>query len=113
VRANFQDLSKGIHQTDQYLIRFLSNLLLGKKHSLKNREMHVQYNDTVKLENDTVNDTVFDLIKENNKITAIEISKQLKISLSTAKRKIKDLKECGEIERKGSDKVGYWKIIEH
>ena len=61
--------------------------------------MHVQYNDTVKLENDTVNDTVFDLIKENNKITAIEISKQLKISLSTAKRKIKDLKECGEIER--------------
>ena len=75
--------------------------------------MHVQYNDTVKLENDTVNDTVFDLIKENNKITAIEISKQLKISLSTAKRKIKDLKECGEIERKGSDKVGYWKIIEH
>ncbi len=29
--------------------------------------MHVQYNDTVKLENDTVNDTVFDLIKENNK----------------------------------------------
>ncbi len=81
--------------------------------------MHVRYNDTVKSEddtvkseNDTVNDTVFYLIKENNKITATEISEQLKISLSTAKRKIKELKECGRIERSGSDKAGHWTIIE-
>jgi predicted transcriptional regulator len=49
--------------------------------------MHVQYTDTVKSKNDTVNDTVFYLIKQNNKITATEISEQLKISLSTAKNK--------------------------
>ena len=119
VRANFEDLFKGIHKTEKYLIRFLSNLLLGEKHSLKNREMHVQYidtvkmqNDTVKSENDTVNDTVFKLLKQNNKITATEISEQLKISLSTAKRKLKELKARGKIERIGSDKTGYWKIIE-
>ncbi len=110
VRANFEDLSKGIHRTDKYLILFLSNLLLDEKHPLKNREMHIRYNDTVNLKNDTVNDTVFYLIKENNKITAEEISKRLKISLSTAKRKIKDLKEAGKIERIGSDKTGHWKI---
>jgi len=111
VRANYEDLSKGIHKTEKYLILFLSNLLLGKNHSLKNREMHVQYIDTVKTANNTVNDTVYNLIKQNNVITSTEISQQLKISLSTAKRKIKELKESGKIERIGSDKTGRWKII--
>ena len=77
--------------------------------------MHTNYvapvNEPVKSENDTVNDTVFDLIKQKNKITATEISGRLNISLSTAKRKIKELKEQGKIERIGSDKTGYWKII--
>lgn len=119
VRANYEDLSKGIFKTEKYLIRFLSNLLLGENHSLRNREMHVQYNETVKTQNDTlkskkdtVNNTVFNLIKQDNKITATEISEQLKISLSTAKRKLKELKESGKLERIGSDKTGLWKIIE-
>lgn len=119
VRANYEDLSKGIYKTEKYLIHFLSNLLLGQNHSLTNREMHVQYidtvktqNDTVKIENDTENDTVFYLIKQNNQIIATEISERLKISLSTVKRKIKELKHSGKIERLGSDKSGHWKIIE-
>ena len=89
-----------------------------ENHLLKNREMHVHYvppvNDTGKMQNDTVNgtvnDTVCDLIKQNNKITAAEISERLHISLSTAKRKIKELKEKGIVERIGSDKTGYWRI---
>jgi len=111
VRANYEDLSNGIYKTEKYLLLFLTNLLLGKNHSLKNREMHVQYIDTVKDVNDTVNDTVYNLIKQNNMITSTEISQQLKISLSTAKRKIKELRESGKIERIGSDKTGCWKII--
>lgn len=43
VRANYEDLSNGIHKTKKFLLRFLSNLLLGENHSLKNREMHVLY----------------------------------------------------------------------
>ena len=73
--------------------------------------MHVHYSDTVKSENDTVNDTVFSLIKQNKNIAAAEINEQLNLSLSTVKRKIKELKEQGIIERVGSDKTGYWKII--
>jgi Protein involved in cell division len=111
VRANYEDLSKGIHKTEKYLTRFLSNLLLKENYPLKNREMHVHYSDTVKSENDTVNDTVFSLIKQNKNIAATEISEQLNLSLSTVKRKIKELKEQGIIERVGSDKTGYWKII--
>jgi fido (protein-threonine AMPylation protein)/biotin operon repressor len=115
VRADYEDLSKGIHKTDIYLIRFLLNLLHQENYLLKNREMHIHYvplvNDTVKTQNDTVNDTVFYLIKQNNKITAAEISERLNISLSTAKRKIKKLKDKGIVERIGSDKTGYWKLF--
>jgi len=115
VRANYEDLSRGIHKTEKFLIRFLSNLLLKENHSLKNREMHMladTVNDTVKPKIDTVNDTVFSLIKQDNKITAIEISERLKMSLSTVRRRIKELKEKGIVERIGSDKTGHWKVIE-
>lgn len=111
VRANYEDLSKGIHKTEIFLFRFLSNLLLGQNYSLKNRDMHVQFFDTVNVDSDTVNDTVFNLIKQNAMITSTEISRQLKISLSTAKRRIKELKETGRIERIGSDKAGHWRIV--
>jgi len=53
--------------------------------------MHVQYIDTVKTQNDTVNETVYSLLKQNNKIIATEISEKLKISLSPVKRKLKEL----------------------
>ena len=69
-------------------------------------------NDTVKQQNDTVNETVFSLIKQDNNITANELSNLLQISLSTVKRKIKELRNNGIIERVGSDKTGYWKITE-
>lgn len=115
VRANYEDLSRGFYRTDEFLIRFLSNLLLIGNYSLKNREMHIladTVNDTVKSQIDTVNDTVFSLIRQDNKITAKEISEHLKISLSTVRRKIKELRDNGKLERIGSDKTGHWKTIE-
>jgi len=75
-------------------------------------------NDTVNAQNATVNpqvgtanDTVFSLIKSNNKITAVGITEKLGISLRTVKRKIKELKDNGIITRIGSDKTGSWKIL--
>jgi hypothetical protein len=115
VRANYEDLSRGIYRTDKFLIRFLSNLLLKGNFSLKNREMHIladTVNDTVNPQNDTVNDAVFSLIRQDNKITANEISDRLKLSLSTVRRKIKELRDNGKLERIGSDKTGHWKLIE-
>jgi fido (protein-threonine AMPylation protein) len=115
VRANYEDLSRGMNKIEKFLIRFLSNLLLKGNYSLKNREMHIladTVNDTVKPQIDTVNDSVFSLLKENKKIKANEISERLKVSLSTVRRKIKELRDNGKIERIGSDKTGYWRIIE-
>lgn len=122
VRANYEDLTKEIYKTEKYLIKFLLNLLNKENNQLKNREMHIHYlhadtvkskDDTVKPQNDTVNDTVLELIIKNNQTTAAQISESLKISLSTAKRRIKTLKEKGIIERIGSDKTGHWKIKSH
>ena len=118
VRANYKNHTKGIHATNEFLLRFFGNLLLGENNTLQNREMHIHYNDTLKLQNDTVkstndtvNDTVFSLISQDKNITATEISQRLNMSLSTVRRKIKNLKEDGFVERVGSDKTGYWKIL--
>ena len=100
----------------EYFDRFFGNLVLGQTNLLKNRTMQLKVdtvNDAFDTVNDTVSDTVFDLIKANNTITATEISERLGISLSTVKRKIKELKDKSIIERVGSDKTGYWQIIKH
>ncbi len=118
VRANYEDLSRGIYKTDAFLIGFLSNLLFNESHLLKNREMHILY-DTVKLNIDTVNDTVkpqnesvFSLIKQNNYIKAREIAERLNLSLSSVRRQTKELKNSGKIARVGSDKNGHWKVVD-
>jgi fido (protein-threonine AMPylation protein) len=41
VRANYNDLKNGIHETTEYLEVFLRNLLLNEKHSLQNRTLHI------------------------------------------------------------------------
>ncbi len=110
VRYNYKNFKKDVYNTNEFLLRFFENLLLDEKHALKNRVMHIHYSDTVKSPNDTVNDTVFALIKENNKITATEIGERLQMSVSTVRRKIKELKNNNKLERIGSDKTGYWKI---
>ena len=41
VRANYNDLKRGIHETNEVPEQFLENLLLGTKHKSKNRYLHV------------------------------------------------------------------------
>lgn len=117
VRANYDDYQNKVYATKEFLIKFLENLLFNGKNVLKNRFLHIAYdveNQNIDTVNDTVNqknDTVFLLIKQNNSITANEIAEKLGISLATAKRRIKELKEIKLIERVGSDKTGCWKIL--
>lgn len=39
VRANYNDLKNGIHETTEFLELFLRNLLLNENHSLHNRTL--------------------------------------------------------------------------
>jgi len=41
VRANYNDLKHGIHETTEFLELFLRNLLLNEQHPLHNRDMHI------------------------------------------------------------------------
>lgn len=46
MRANYSDLTKGIYETTEYLVLFLRNLLLGEHHDLKNRYLHVCWDES-------------------------------------------------------------------
>lgn len=50
VRANYNDLKNGIHDTTEFLDLFLRNLLLNENHPLHNRTLHIRgtFNEMVK-----------------------------------------------------------------
>ena len=54
---------------------------------------------------------VFAAIKKKPRITKAELQKETSLGKSTIDRAIKALKEKYLIERVGSNKTGYWKII--
>ena len=74
-------------------------------------------NDGVNSPDDGVNDGVnrqtqiIFALKENPKITIKQLSLQLGVSKSTIERAIKSMKNA-QIMRVGTDKTGYWKVIE-
>lgn len=51
-------------------------------------------------------------MKENSKITSLELSNILYVSVSTIKRDLKVLTDEKTIEYIGSAKDGYWKVNE-
>lgn len=126
VRANYKDYTKNIPATNEFLLRFFDNLLLGENHILKNRVMHVHYNSTLKniddkadLQNKVVRkggqkrwSEVLELIKENPRVTRKLLSEMLQINPSAIQKHIQKLKNEGFIERVGGDKTGHWKIID-
>ena len=65
-------------------------------------------NDNVKLsENQKL---ILNLLKKDKFITQAYIAKKMDITLANVNRNIKKLKELGLLERKGSDKSGYWVV---
>ncbi|OOF35667.1 Fic family protein [Rodentibacter heidelbergensis] len=41
VRANYNNVAKGIYETSKYVVMFLRNLLLNEHHTLSNRQLHI------------------------------------------------------------------------
>lgn len=56
VRANYNDLKNGIHETTEYLEVFLRNLLLDERNELHNQSMHISgsFNKKVDIESEKV-----------------------------------------------------------
>ena len=55
---------------------------------------------------------IFDLIKNNKKITVSVIAKKISVNEKTVKRDIAKLKQKGILKRIGPDKGGYWEVVE-
>ena len=128
VRANYTNLKKGIHETTEYLERFLENLILGKTNPLHNRSMHISNAfEAEKAQSDPINDPIngpingpikltgreemlLRLLRETPDLTRKELSEKLGCSDSTIKRELRYLSESGVIRRIGSRKTGVWAI---
>lgn len=80
-------------------IKFNSSKLLDK-YDVKGKYI------LTKLENEIIN-----LISQNENITIDEITNNINKSKSTINRAIKNLKANNIVERVGTDKNGYWKIV--
>lgn len=103
VRANYNNIQKGIHETTEFLELFLRNLLLGENNELKNRNLHIGCTlEAPKCQKQTQNVTldvtleetlVVNLLKKEPKITQEEIAKLINKSSRTVKRITDSLKE--------------------
>ena len=127
VRANYTNVKKGIHETTEYLERFLRNLLLDEKNPLQNRTMHISgalmgntKNDPINTIDDPINDPIklsereeelLDFIKQAPAATRIMMAEVLGCSDSTVKRTLQGLADKGVIKRIGARKKGEWIVL--
>ena len=136
MRANYNDLQHGVHETTFYLEQFFSNLLLGMDYELKNRRLHLEWQDedapkcqnkvqsatkiVPKCQNDTLAGTleltmeelaILKIIKKAPTITQAELVGITGQSLRTIKRLMAAMQAKGCIARQGGKRFGYWQIL--
>ena len=122
VRANYNNYPKGISATNEYIVRFFRNLLLGEENVLRNRELLItsaqSASDPIsKSQNDTLKCTleefaVINILKANAKAKQEDIAAQIGKSLRTVKRIMASLSEKGVITREKGKRNGVWVVKE-
>ncbi len=121
VRANYQNVQKGIQRNPEYIERFFRNLLMGEKNELKNRSMHIENAaqsitpEVPKYQFETLNCTLeekalLDCIRKNPQVRQQEMAEQIGKSIATVKRLTVSLVEKGIIERKNGKRNGFWEV---
>lgn len=123
VRANYQNIQKGVIRNSAYLELFFRNLLMGEKNELKNRQLIIPekvapqsiISDVSKAQIDTLECTlvekaVLDCIRKDPHIKQQDIGKQIGKSIATVKRLTAVLVEKGIIERKNGKRNGFWEV---
>lgn len=125
VRANYNNLQKGVHSTTKFLEMFFSNLLLDTHYELKNRYMHIDYAESnyqsispkvPKYQFDTLDCTleevaVLELVAKNPTIKQQELAEATGKSIATIKRIMKSLQDKNYIRRESGKRYGKWEIL--
>jgi len=124
VRANYNDWTNNIHATQEFLIKFFGNLLLGENNELKNRYMRIDWVENVPVNSknggvfggvfggvNLLQKIIIDLMHDNSHISIVEIANQTGKPRRTIENNVKKLKEINAITRIGSDKTGEWKVL--
>ena len=124
VRANYNDLAKGITATTVFLERFFENLLMGYQNDLKNRYIHVDYNansqsaiqsvkaDVSKCKNCTLEElAILKIQKKNPFVTQKELAKALGKSERTIKTRTVEMQKKGLIQRENGKRNGRWEVL--
>ena len=128
VRANYNDLTKGVYATTEFLEKFFRNLILNEQNELKNRNLQIDEiekeaiqsakqtdMDIKKSKNCTLDCTleeiaVLNYLKEKPNATQKEIAQHIGKSERTVKSMTVNLSERGIIERKNGRRNGFWEI---
>ena len=125
VRANYNNLQKGVHSTTKFLEMFFSNLLLDTHYELKNRYMHIDYAESnfqsisskvSKYQFDTLDCTleelaVLELVAKNPTIKQQELVEATGKSIATIKRIMKSLQDKNYIRRESGKRYGKWEVL--
>ena len=125
VRANYNDLKKGIRENSVYLERFFRNLLLEEHNILKNRYLHINAetrsirkppaentgrNLPVNLPVNKTQRMLLTLLLENPKYTYDELADRMHKTRETIRVNLRILENKNMIKRIGADKNGSWSI---
>ena len=128
VRANYNDLTKGVYATTEFLEKFFRNLILNEQNELKNRNLQIDEiekeaiqsakqtdMDIPKCKNCTLDCTLEEIallnyLKEKPNATQKEIAQHIGKSERTVKSMTVNLSERGIIERKNGRRNGFWEI---
>ena len=126
VRANYNNLQKGVHSTTRFLEMFFGNLLLDTDYDLKNRIMHVDYvaendpqsinSEVSKYQFDTLDCTleelaILELVAKNPTIKQQELVEATGKSIATVKRLMKSLQDKNYICRESGKRYGKWEVL--
>ena len=139
VRANYEDLSRGIERTTAPLEAFFRNILLGEKNELKNRYLHIRAKElglvapiasgvnkpdvtnrvginvgiNVGIKLSPQEQRAKDLLVADPTLSAPKLGAQLGVTGRQAERIVSSLKSKTGLRRVGSRKTGRWEFPFH
>ncbi|MBO7410654.1 MAG: Fic family protein [Ottowia sp.] len=118
VRANYENLAKGIHRERRFLDRFFENLLLGTQHELKNQHILIDWHhaahhptqETPPQATLSTRDRILALLQSHPEATARQLAQTLGITFDGVRYHLAQLRKAGILRREGATKGGRWVV---